>query len=201
VARGGSDKSVFYAIENNKVLGHEAWETRNTMELVGRAQVFAKKWNIEAYAVDEIGVGAGVADRLKELDKEVVMVNAAQREDVPEPYFNRRSQILGNAANLFEDGKVQIERSDDELAEQLSWTKWRPMNSNRQLQAESKDDVRKTYGRSPDNADAFTNGLWALPKVHPAGEYHSFSPVGSVVSSSAKRTHGRFREYQRTGER
>jgi hypothetical protein len=163
VARGGSDKSVFYAIENYKVLAKEQHETRNTMELVGLAQIFAKNnGKIEAYAVDEIGVGAGVADRLQELKKHVIMVNAAQRENVPDSYFNRRSQIYGEGAEMLEAGKVQILPDDDDLAEQLTWTRWRPIRSNMQLQAQSKDEVIQEFGRSPDDADSFLNGLWAL---------------------------------------
>lgn len=164
VARGGSDKSVFYAIENNKVLGWEEHSTRNTMELVGRATVFAKKWKVKAFAVDEIGVGGGVADRIKELEYEVVFVDASEREYVPEGFFNRRAEIFGYGANLFEEQKVEIGENKD-LAEQLSWTHWLPMKSSGVLQAESKDKVRSNFGASPDHADAFLNGLWALNKV------------------------------------
>lgn len=167
VARGGADKSVLRAIENYKSLGREEHNTRNTMELVGRALVFAKKLNIEAFAVDEIGVGGGVADRISELGKEVIFVNAAERTEVPAPYFNRRAEILGFGAMLFEEGKIQIEKNDDILAEQLSWTHWKPMKSTGILQAESKDDVRAEHGQSPDDADSFLNGIWALSQVKP----------------------------------
>jgi len=174
VARGGSDKSVFYALEMGGSPGKErfremAWEeheTRNTMELVGRAQVFAEKHKTgDSYVVDEIGVGGGVVDRLLELKKDVVAVNAAAREGVPAGYLNRRAEILGNAGRIFEDGHIQLLPEDDDLAQQLTWTLWKPMKSNRVLQAQSKDDVREVYGRSPDNADALNNGLWGLPRT------------------------------------
>lgn len=166
VARGGSDSSVFYAIGNNKVLASETWNTRNTMELVGRATMFAKKnGDIKSFAVDEIGVGGGVADRIKELGYEVVFVNAAVKQDVPHPFYNRRSQILGECAEMFENGLVQIDSKDEDLINQLSWAKWKPIKSTGILQAESKDDIRSRNGRSPDNSDAFLNGLWALGKL------------------------------------
>lgn len=171
VARGGSDKSTFYAIENCKQLAFEEHSTRNTMELVGRAQVFAKKnKDITAFAVDEIGVGAGVADRLQELGFEVIFVNAAQKENVPSPFYNRRSQILGECAQYFEENKIQIDPNDKDLIEQLSWTKWKPMKSTGVLQAQSKDEIREEYMRSPDNADAFLNGIWALAQVKPVND-------------------------------
>ena len=190
VARGGADMSAFYAIENYIQRGTQTHNTRNSMELVGRAQLFAQSVFGSphvAYAVDEIGVGAGVADRLVELGFEVVMVNAAVKEGVPAPYYNRRSEILGNAAVLFQEGKVQLDPLDTELAEQLSWTKWRPLKSNAVLQAESKDEVRETYGRSPDNADAYLNGLWALALVKPFSGYDR-------VRSNAGWVHPRFRQ-------
>lgn len=167
VARGGADKSVLRAIENYKSIGREEHNTRNTMELVGRALVFARKLNIEAFAVDEIGVGGGVADRISEIGKEVVFVNAAVKEGVPEPYYNRRAEILGFAAMMFEEEKIEIDKDDQDLIEQLSWTHWKPMKSTGILQAESKDDVREVNGRSPDDADAFLNGIWALSQVKP----------------------------------
>ena len=52
--------------------------------------------------------------------------------------------------------------NDSDLIEQLSWAKYKAINSNGLLQIEAKDDIKKRFGRSPDNADAFLNGLWAL---------------------------------------
>lgn len=167
VARGGGDKSVFYAMENYKVIGREEHNTRNTMELVAKAQIFARGLGVKAFAVDEIGVGGGVADRLVELGHQVIMVNAAVKEGVPPPYYNRRSQIIGFGAEMFEAGRVQIQADDEDLTEQLSWTQWRPLKSTGILQAQNKEEVQKEYGRSPDNADAFLNGLWALSQVEP----------------------------------
>lgn len=180
---GAGDKSVFYAIENFRLLAKEEHETKDTMKLVGLAQLFARTvWGkeenpqMDAYAVDEIGVGGGVGDRLRELGKQVVFVNSAEREGVPAPYFNRRAEILGEGGKLFELGKVQILENDDDLIEQLSWTKWKPVNSKMILQAESKEDVQKTYGRSPDNADAALNGLWALPQVKIVVQRDGYAP-------------------------
>jgi phage terminase large subunit len=165
VARYGDDKTVFYAIENNVMLGKEVWEKKSTMETVGLATLFAKKHNIDAFAVDEIGVGGGVGDRLAELDKQVIFVNASEKEGVRNECFNRRAEIYLNGSELFESGKVSILKEDRELIEQLSWAKYKTIKSNGIYQVEPKEDIKKRFGRSPDNADAFLNGLWALPQV------------------------------------
>lgn len=168
VARYGDDKTVFYAIENNEVIGREEHEKRSTMETVGLAQIFAKKHEgIESYAVDEIGVGAGVADRLLELEKDVVCVNTAQKSSSPDEYYNLRAEIYSKGADLFEVGRVKIQPDDTDLIEQLSWARYKTIKSNGIYQVEAKEDIKKRYGRSPDNADCFLNGLWALNKIHP----------------------------------
>lgn len=165
---GEGDKSIFYALEGYEPIGKEEHETRNTMELVGRAVMFAKKLGIEAFAVDEIGVGGGVADRLMELGYQVIFVNAAERKDVRQGCFNRRTEIHVNAAELFEAGRVRVDVKDQNLCEQLSWARYKIIKSNGMMQIEPKDDIKERYGRSPDDADAFMNGLWAMPQVKPA---------------------------------
>ena len=167
VARYGDDKTIFYAIENNKVLGREEHEKKSTMETVGLAQNFAKRHSdIKSYAVDEIGVGAGVCDRLQELDLDVIPVNSARKSTREKEYYNLRAEIYGHGADLFESGRVQIEQDDDDLIEQLSWAKYKTIKSNGIYQVEAKEDIKQRYGRSPDNADCFLNGLWALPYVN-----------------------------------
>lgn len=197
VARFGDDKTVFYAIEGDdkfrKVVGKEVHEKRSTMETVGLAQIFAKKnGNTNSFAVDEIGVGGGVVDRLNELRTEenkilVIPVNAAAREGVRDGCYNRRAEIYVTSAELFEAGRVQLLEDDEDLAEQLSWTRYKTVKSSGVFQIEAKDDVKERYGRSPDDADALLQGLWAFPQARIVSQpdrymrsasKHSGSPVG-----------------------
>ena len=170
VARYGDDKTVFYAIESSKdelfkTLAKELHEKKSTMEIVGRAVIFAQRMGIKAFAVDEIGVGAGVVDRLKELGHQVIAVNSSEKSSDPEKYYNTRAEIYGKGAELFQDNRVSILSDDIELQEQLSWAKYKVIKSNGLVQIEAKEDIKERYGRSPDNADAFLNGLWALKRV------------------------------------
>lgn len=175
VARYGDDKTVFIAIENNVEVAKEVWEKKNTMETVGLALRFAQKHGCESFAVDEIGVGGGVADRLSELGKQVIFVNAAERKDVRSDCFNRRAEIYLNGAEIFESGHVQILPEDTDLAEQLTWAKYKTIKSNGVFQVEPKEDIKKRFGRSPDEADAFLNGLWALPQVRPVEKLDKYA--------------------------
>ncbi len=164
VSRYGDDKTVIYGIENNCQIGKDEWEKKSTMETVGRAVIFAKKHGINAFAVDEIGVGSGVADRLSELGHQVIFVNASEKA-AGSGFYNRRAEIYQTGADLFQEGQVQIDPTDLDLIEQLSWAHYKTIKSNGVYQVEAKDDIKERYKRSPDNADAFLNGLWALPQV------------------------------------
>lgn len=168
VARFGDDKTVSYVIENGQVLDKVVWEKKDTMETVGRLIMFAKKHGeVESFAIDEIGVGGGVVDRLNELGKHVVAINGAQRE-AGAGYYNRRAEIYSKGADMFRDGLVEILPDDKEAIEELAWAKYKTIKSSGEFQVEAKDDIKKRYGRSPDHADALLNGLWAYPlaKVH-----------------------------------
>lgn len=167
VARYGNDQTCMYAIENNRAIDRVKFEKKNTMETVGRAVLFAEKNKVKAFAVDEIGVGAGVADRLIEMGKEVVCVNSAKQSSEPEKYRNIRAEIYAFGAELFNEGIVEIDKADTDLIEQLSWARYKTIKSNGLLQVEPKDDIKKRCGKSPDEADAFLNGVWALKQTQP----------------------------------
>jgi hypothetical protein len=183
VARYGDDKAVMKAIENYAEKESQEHEKKSTMELVGLAVIMARRYGITAaekdeddnvllpgqggFAVDEIGVGGGVADRLYELGYNVVFVNAAERQDVRVGCFNRRAEIYLNGAELAEAKRFSVLPSDKNLIDQLAWARYKTIKSNGIYQVEAKDDIKKRKGRSPDDADAFLNGLWALPQVKP----------------------------------
>ncbi len=164
VSRYGDDKTTIYGIENFKNIGKEVWEKKSTMETVGRAVLFMKKHGITSIAVDEIGVGGGVADRLAELGYHVIFVNASEKA-AGSSFYNRRAEIYENGARVLQEGRCEIDPSDTDLMEQLSWAKYKTIKSNGVFQVEAKDDIKARYGRSPDDADAWLNGIWALPQA------------------------------------
>lgn len=167
VARYGDDRTVAYAIENGRVLDKVSWEKKDTMESVGRLIIFARKnGEIGSYAIDEIGVGGGVVDRLRELGHHVISVNAAERA-AGAGFYNRRAEIYANGADMFRDGGVQIQADDQELVEELSWARYRAIKSSGEFQVEAKEDIKKRYGRSPDFADALLIGLWSMRQAKP----------------------------------
>jgi hypothetical protein len=69
--------------------------------------------------------------------------------------------VLG-AAERFEQGDIDIDPDDDDLAAQLGAVKYK-YTSRGQVQIESKDDMRKRKLPSPDRADALMLTAAATP--------------------------------------
>ena len=179
VAAGGRDKTVMYALENGAILGKLVIDKSDTMETVGIVTLFAKQHkDIKNIAVDEIGVGKGVADRLKELGYNVIYVDS--RESSSDPKFkNRRSEVWGYGSEQFDNGSISFYGIvDDDLTEQLAWPQWKKIDSNSVMQVEPKEDIIERYGRSPDNADAYLYALWGMSKTKQIYVDHSKQTVG-----------------------
>jgi hypothetical protein len=111
--------------------------------------------------VDEIGIGRGVVDRGKELGKSIVGVNVGKRafdneeeEDrEDEHYFNLRSRLWWYVRTLFENGTIDIDPLDDDLAAELSDIHYE-RTSNGKIKIESKQDAQRRKVPSPNRADA-----------------------------------------------
>jgi len=179
VARFGDDKTTFYAIEYGldryRIIKKQEHIKKNTMETAGLAVVFGNNLDISAFAVDEIGVGAGVADRLDELKKEVVFINSSEEATDPDKHYNRRAEMYANAAEIFEDGRIETLEDDIDGQDQLSWARYKAIKSNGKLQVEPKDEIKKRHVRSPDNADCIVSGIWAVTQVSVAVRGDAYS--------------------------
>jgi hypothetical protein len=65
--------------------------------------------------------------------------------------------------------------TDSELIKQLTSVYYKPPSSNGKLGLELKQDTKKRLGRSPDRADAFIYGLWALKEIKETTELNTES--------------------------
>ena len=104
-------------------------------------------------AVDADGLGAGVFDRLIELGHAVGEIRGGKTAMEPDDFVNARSEWFWNLRKRFEDGNIDIDPNDTELAKQLGQIKWK-MTSSGKIAVESKDEMRKRGLSSPDRADA-----------------------------------------------
>ena len=137
---------------SDTVLEMKAYRGLDTMELTGRIVEAHRRWKPQRIVVDEIGIGAGVVDRLKELNLPVTGINVGRPARQRRLFANLRAEGYWGLYELFNQEAIAIP-NDPELAGQLS--SLRPgQNSRGQLSIEKKDEMRARGLPSPDKADA-----------------------------------------------
>ena len=153
VARFGDAMSVAVVRRGPQVIDLVAFRKTDLMQTTGKALDLARRHDVKTIYVDEIGMGAGVLDRLNEInDIRAEGVNVANKADETERYANLRAQMFDGLRQRFADDDIAIP-DDAELVSQLASLTY-IYNSRGQLQLESKDDIRRSGRQSPDKADA-----------------------------------------------
>lgn len=176
-ARFGDDASAFVARRGKRVLGVLTVGGKDSIQVAGAALAFARSWltSFERSGhvnenerpimnVDVIGVGAGVADQLRATAHDFLVqdINVSLPADDEETFTNLRSQLWFGAADWLGTGG-QIP-DDLRLRGDLLAPRYKFDLRGRQ-QIESKDEIRKRLGRSPDLGDAFVNSCYARDSV------------------------------------
>jgi hypothetical protein len=106
--------------------------------------------------IDEIGIGAGVVDRLTELGYRIHAFNAARRAHNSLRFLNRRAEAFWLLRESLEAGEVALP-NDELLFQELLATQW-SVTSAGKIQIVAKEQLRNEIGRSPDRADAAVMG-------------------------------------------
>jgi len=162
----GDDESVIYYLENTDIKEEWIFGRIDEMELAGRLHIYARERDVDIIVIDGIGVGAGIASRLREFRENVLDIQSASRDNVPDQYYNLRAQMWWEAGKKFQIGEVSLSHNDPELVKQLSSVEY--LIKNGKILIEPKRDVKKKLaGRSPDRADTYVMGLHALKFARP----------------------------------
>ena len=152
VARFGSDSSVILRRRGDRVEEIKAYHGLDTMQLVGRVVAAVLESSPRRTYIDEIGVGAGVVDRLKELGYDVRGVNVARKARQDNHYANQRAEGYWRLRELFESGRISIP-SDSQLVGELAAMRF-DCDQRGRVRMEGKDIMRRRGLPSPDKADA-----------------------------------------------
>ena len=163
-ARFGDDETALCKRHGNKITYIGGIRKRDTMEVAGWIANQAKKEKPHKIIVDEIGIGAGVYDRLRELKFPVVSCNVQHKPKNDQEYARVRDEIWGNTRGAIIDGLDLCD--DDELTGQLSSPKYK-FDSAGRVVIESKDDMKKRGVDSPDRADALCMTFYQPRKLFP----------------------------------
>lgn len=151
VARFGDDSTVFaYRRGRDGRFQLERHKGLDTMAVVREVARRADERKPRVIFVDEIGIGAGVVDRLKQLGYPVIGVNVGRRAE-REEYGNKRIELYGRMRDWLDEGGALP--SDKELRDELLAIEYHFTGPKQFL--ESKENMKSRGLPSPDAADAF----------------------------------------------
>ena len=183
VARSGSDQTVMAALYGNAIGELRKHRIADTMTVTGHV-VNLLTGGVDVTAiVDVLNVGAGVVDRLREMEHKVVAFGAGEATTATDASGELHFRNLRSAAwwNLREEldpanSPLLALPPDDELTGDLTAPRWRVGSSGR-IEVEPKDNgtgddvvggkkwgVKQRLGRSTDCGDAVVQVAW-LPRV------------------------------------
>lgn len=151
-ARFGDDASVLVKRRGDVVLGIKRWHALDLMSLVGQIVHEAGQDNPVEINVDSIGLGAGVADRLRELGLPVRDVNVAEVAAMNVRCDRLRDDLWVQMKDWLSSRACRLPR-DELLRTDLITPKY-GFRSNGKMFLESKADMKKRLRRSPDSGDA-----------------------------------------------
>ena len=193
VARYGGDETVAIVRRGSEVVDIAVFGQSDLMHTTGRMIDMARDHGVSTIYVDEVGLGAGVVDRAKEIGGvRVTGVNGGSKASDSKRYVNLRAEMFDGLRKRFADGEIGIP-DDSELISQLASLTYR-YTSRGQLQLENKDQIRQSGRQSPDKADALALAFMSDP--NPLRIWY-LGPHGLVDSNTYKppRRRRRMRDY------
>ena len=190
IARFGDDKTVIIVRNGMRVLHIEELRKSDLVNTTGRVITVADEFKARHVMIDEVGIGAGVLDTLKQDRKFITTgINGGSRSDDPNKYGNLRAQIFDGLRQRFADGQISIP-NDPELISQVAALTYR-YNARGQLLLESKEVIKGHGRQSPDKADALAYAF---------AEHHATKHEWGIITYTPK-TLARLRRAQRRDPR
>ena len=152
---GGGDKNV-RTLRWGKmasVVGEN--QSNDTMTNVTEIEDDMAKFGVlaEDVSIDDIGIGRGVSDRMKEKGHNVNAVNVGEPAVFdPDSFSNLKAELCWEARKWIMDSESRFDERDEWI--QLTWLKYKTI-SDRKIQMEPKQKLKERTGQSPDHAESF----------------------------------------------
>lgn len=153
VARFGDDRSVLCKRRGNVVLEFKVWQGLDLMQLTGAVVNEAKLDKPAEIMVDSIGLGSGVADRLRELGHVVRDVNVSESSSMMNAQAAKLRDELWLSLKEWLNARACKLPKIDELRQELVAPTY-TFTSNGKIKVEGKQEMKRRGMRSPDLADA-----------------------------------------------
>lgn len=158
VARFGDDRSVVCKRRGNVVVDFKTWQGLDLMQLTGAIVNEAKVDGPAEICIDSIGLGSGVADRLREvmgelkLDIRVRDVNVSEASAMNPQAAKLRDELWLSVKDWLNARTCRVPKLD-ELRQELVAPTY-AFTSNGKVKVEGKAEMKRRGMRSPDMADA-----------------------------------------------
>lgn len=172
VARGGRDKTVIARRHGNwfdEPIRLQGQATINGPKVAG--QVIANRRNAAPVHIDIIGVGSSPYDSLNQNDVHVIGINNTERSYAHDAatgkltFANKRAETWWRFREWLDpmNDTGAMLPPDPKLLADLSTPLWE-YRSGGVIKIESKEEIIKRLGRSPDDGDAYVMGRIDTPK-------------------------------------
>lgn len=170
-ARFGDDRSVICRRQGLQCFTPLVYRGIDNMDLAARVAAQIEKHNPDAVFIDS-GAGAGVIDRLRQLDYDVIEVAFGGKSTYPNLYLNRRAEMwFAMREWIISGGAIPNDPAlKQELATPIYW-----FDAAGRKVLEPKDEIKKRLqgGGSPDMADSL-----ALTFAFPVAKRHPLDALG-----------------------
>jgi len=154
VSRFGDDESVICVRKGLKVLEVARFQKMDTMSFAGKVADKVQEYKPTGTFIDVVGIGAGVVDRLRQLQVDGIFeVNAGLPASKDKEYYNKRAEMWDDMRKWLKLGDIP---KGDELKEQLIGPEY-GFDAKNRLQLERKEDMKKRGLKSPDIGDALAH--------------------------------------------
>jgi phage terminase large subunit len=170
---GGGDKSVLIIRQAGNVQSINTYNEADTMKTVEWASAIINREEVSCTAVDIIGLGRGVFDRMRQLG---CMVKSADSRGKPskERFLNVRAEMYWRLREQFENKTISIP-DDPELVNELSAIK--SEFSGNKIKIRDKKEIRKEFGFSPDRADSLAMSFMINDDAYRRGQRKQYKSI------------------------
>jgi phage terminase large subunit len=162
VAREGNDRTVFTYLNDKGLVSYEVFNNQDLIKtseiLINRLQ--EKQIGAENVSIDVIGVGGGVVDYMRSKGYFVKAYNSGSTPDKTDSHFqykNLRAQSYWELREKLIAGTFKL-IDDPQLIKELLSIRY--FVKDRFIQIESKAEIKKNLGYSPDVVDALVIGMY-----------------------------------------
>lgn len=173
IARFGDDRSVVMIWSDLCLISCHIYKKLSTVELSNEIKELIKSYSIHPRNVilDSDGVGGGVADIIRGTN---FINNSKALHD--QNFANLKSQCYVKLSELIKEGSLSINLMDssivDDLTQELLAIKLKDIDKDNKIAVQSKDEMKKMLGKSPDLSDCMMmRMLFEIKNQKSTGKY------------------------------